>query len=309
MRGRRRTVLTAAAGFPLLAGCVLLAGCAGPVSQLVGASRPVPVTAASQPRIPPPGSRAEALALASRMLTELVVPPGAQPVRPSPVPRPLNVSSAGGFSPYSVDRYRFFLVREPVPTVHSFLLAHVPGGMRLFGAGLAAGTTNQITVQWVAYSPRSLPAGIADAILGTAAMPSAHGLLIRVDAGVTWSPPRTPAERLTTASFGSVAVAESTQLPRQRTVTRVFTSRAVIGRLVALINAMPVSPDQDTRGMSCPAVATAYRLTFTPGVVVLAGGCGGDSVIVNGKEQPRLLDLQGTLPDAVSRLLSPQLKA
>jgi hypothetical protein len=89
----------------------------------------------------------------------------------------------------------------------------------------------------------------------------------------------------------------------------VFTSRAVIGRLVALINAMPVSPDQDTRGMSCLAVATVYRLTFTPGVVVLAGGCGGDSVIVSGKEQPRLLDLQGTLPDAVSQLLSPELKA
>jgi hypothetical protein len=310
MRGRGRTVLAvAAAGFPLLAGCVLLAGCAGPAGHDAGTSRPAAVTAASQPRIPPAGSRAEALALASRMLTQLVVPPGAQQVSPSPVPRPLSVSSAVGFSPYSVDHYRFFLVREPAAAVHSFLLAHVPGGMRWSGAGLAPGTTNQITVQWVAYSPRSLPAGIAGAVLGTAAMPSAHGVLIRVDAGVTWFPPRTAAERLTAASFRSVTVAETTQLPRQQTVTRVFTSRAVIGRLVTLVNAMPVSPDQDIRGISCLAVATVYRLTFTPGVVILAGGCGGDSVIVNGEQQPRLLDLHGTLPGAVSQLLSPELKA
>lgn len=306
MHGKHRTMLTAAT---LLAGCALLAGCNGPASHDAGTSRPVAVTAVAQPGIPPAGSRAEALALASRMLTELVTPPGAQPVRPSPLPRPLSVSSAVGSSPYSVDRYRFFLVHEPAATVHSFLLAHRPDGMRWFGAGLAPGTTNQVTVQWVAYSPRSLPAGIADAVLGTAAMPSARGVLIRVDAGVTWSPPRTAAERLSAASFRSVTVAEMTQYPEHRTITRVFTSRAVIGRLVALVNAMPVSPNQDTKGMRCLAIATAYRLTFTPGVVVLAGGCGGDSVIVDGKEQPRLLDRQGTLPGAIGQLLSPALKA
>jgi hypothetical protein len=317
MYGRRQTALTvAAAGFFLLAGCTGLAAGTGSASHDAAASRPAavtaanqPATAANQPGSPPAGSRAEALALAGRMLTRLVAPPGAQPVNPSPVPGPVDVSSAGGPAPYSVDTYRFFLVREPTATVHSFLLAHVPAGMRWAGAGLAPGTTNQVTVQWVGYSPRSLPAGIAAAELGTAAMPSAHDVLIRVDAGVTWSPPRTAAERLTAASFRSVTVAETTQLPKQRTVTRVFTSRAVIGRLVALVDAMPVSPAQDTRGMSCLAVVTVYRLTFTPGVVVLAGGCGGDQVIVNGKEQPRLEDLQGALPGTVRQLLSPGLKA
>ncbi|HEY6313999.1 MAG TPA: hypothetical protein VIY52_24815 [Streptosporangiaceae bacterium] len=266
----------------------------------VGVARTGAVTATRAPV----GSRAAALTLARQMLARLVVPAGSQAARPSPVPPPLSVSSAGGNLPYTVDVHRFVLVREPVAAVQSFLLAHVPAGMGWAGDGLAQGTTNTVTVLSVSYSPRSLVSGLTNAELGTAAMPSAGGeTLIRADASVSWFPPRSAAEQLTAASFGSVTVTAAEMFPRPRTVTRTFTSRVVIGRLVALVNSLPATPYPDVAAMSCAPGGTVYRLGFTPGVVIDAGGCGGsDAITVNGKEQPRLWDL-GVLTAAVRQLL------
>jgi hypothetical protein len=57
--------------------------------------------------------------------------------------------------------------------------------------------------------------------------------------------------------------------------------------------------------MSCAPGGTVYRLRFTPGVVIYAGGCGAsDAITVNGKEQPRLWDL-GVLTAAARQLLHP----
>ena len=252
----------------------------------------------------PVGSRAAALTLARQMLARLVVPAGSQAAHPSPVPPPLSVSSAGASLPYTVEVHRFVLVREPAADVESFLLAHVPAGMSWAGDGLAQSTTNSVTVLSVSYSPRSLPSGLTNAELGTDAMPSAGGeTLIRADASVSWFPPRSAAEQLTAASFGSVTVTATEMFPRPRTVTRTFTSPVVIGRLVALVNSLPATPYPDVAAMSCAAGSTVYRLVFTPGVVIDAGGCGGsDAVTVNGKEQPRLWDL-GVLIAAARQLL------
>ena len=86
-------------------------------------------------------------------------------------------------------------------------------------------------------------------------------------------------------------------------MTRTFTSRAVIGRLVALAGSLPATPDPDVAAMSCAPGGTAYSLEFTPCVVVHAGGCGGsDAITVNGKQQPRLPD-KGALIAAAGQLL------
>jgi hypothetical protein len=283
--------------FVVLAGLVLDAG----RHPGAGVARTGAVTATRAPA----GSRAAALTLARQMLARLVVPAGSQAAHPSPVPPPLSVSSAGGNLPHTVELHRFVLVHEPAAAVQSFLLAHVPAGMSWAGDGLAPGTTNTVTVLSVAYSPRSLASGLTNAQLGTAAMPSADGdTLIRADAGVTWFPPRSAAEQLTAASFRSVTVTATEMFPRPRTVTRTFTSPVVIGRLVALVNALPATPYPDVAAMSCAAGGTVYRLGFTPGVVIDAGGCGAsDAITVNGKEQPRLWDL-GVLT-AVARQLLP----
>ena len=282
--------------FVVLAGLVLDPG----RHPDAGAARTGAVTATRAPA----GSRAAALTLARQMLARLVVPAGSQAAHPSPVPPPLSVSSAGGNLPYTVELHRFVLVREPVATVQSFLLAHVPAGMSWAGDGLAQGTTNTVTVLSVAYSPRSLASGLTNAQLGTAAMPSADGdTLIRADASVSWFPPRSAAEQLTAASFRSVTVTATEMFPRPRTVTRTFTSPVVIGRLVALVNSLPATPYPDVAAMSCAPGGTVYRLGFTPGVVIYAGGCGAsDAITVNGKEQPRLWDL-GVLTAAARQLL------
>jgi hypothetical protein len=252
----------------------------------------------------PVGSRAAAWMLARQMLARLVVPPGSQAAHPSPVPPPLSVSSAGGNLPYTVELHRFVLVPEPVAAVQSFLLVHVPAGMSWAGDGLAQGTTNTVTVLSVAYSPRSLASGLINAELGTAAMPSAGGdTLIRADASVSWFPPRSAAEQLTAAHFRSVTVTATEMFPRPRTLTRTVTLPVVIGRLIALVDSLPATPYPDVAAMSCAPGGTVYRLEFTPGVVIYAGGCGGsDAITVHGKEQPRLWDL-GVLTAAARQFL------
>jgi hypothetical protein len=290
MRGRWVAVLALAA---MLAGCGTAAS--RPVAQAAG---PAAATRA------PVGSRAAAVTLARQMLSRLVVPSGSRAAHPSPLPPPLSVSSAGDVSPYTVELHRFVLVRGPAAAVRSFLLAHVPVGMGWAGDGLAPGTTSTVTVQWVAYSPRLLASGLASAELGTAALPLAGGdTLIRADASVSWFPPRSAAEQLNAARFRSVTVTFTEVMPRLRTVTRTFTSPAVIGRLAAVADSLPATPDPDVFAMKCPDSTTFYRLAFTPGVVIYPGGCGGsDAITVNGKEQPRLWD-QGVLTAAARQLL------
>jgi hypothetical protein len=276
----------------VLALTAMLAGCG------TGASRPAARTNGTAVVIRAPvGSRAAALTLARQLLSGLVLPPGSRAVHPSPVPPPLRLPAGGDVvSSYTVELHRFVLVREPAATVHSFLLGHVPAGMSWASAGLAEGTTNTVTVLSVGYRPRSLAPGLTNAELDTAALPAAgDDTLVRADASVSWFPPRSAAEYLNAAGFRSVTVIV-TVTPRPRTVTRTFTSPAVIGRLVALADSLPATPYPDVAAMRCLGAATVYRLDFTPGVVVGAGECGGsDAITVNGKQQPRLWD-----PDALT---------
>ena len=91
--------------------------------------------------------------------------------------------------------------------------------------------------------------------------------------------------------------------PRPRTITRTFTSAAVIGRLVAVIDRLPATPYSDVAAMSCAPAFTAYRLEFTPNVIIYWDGCGGsDAIFVNGKQQPRLWD-HGAVAAAAMALL------
>jgi len=282
----------------------LLATCGTGASQPAAPTSGPPATQAPVVSLAPVGSRAAALTLARQMLSRLVVPPGSQAAHPSPVPAPLSLSSAGDVSPYTVDLHRFILVREPAVTVQSFLRAHVPAGMNWSSLGLASGTTNTVTVLGVTAMLTSPPSGLTNAQLGTAAMPLADGTsLIRADASVSWFPPRSAAEQLNAAEFRSVTVTATSWYPSQRTVTRTFTSVAVIGRLVAILDRLPATPYPDVAGMSC-APGTGYQVEFNPGVVVYWDGCGGSAAItVNGKAQPRLWDQGGALAAALRQLV------
>jgi hypothetical protein len=221
------------------------------------------------------------------------------------VPGPLSVPPSGsGGLPYTVDLHRFVLARGPAANAQSFFLAHVPAGMTWASTGLAPGTSNTVTVLSVSERPRSLASGLTNAQLSTAAMPSAgRTTLIRADASVSWFPPRSAAEQLNAAEFRSVTITATEDYPRQRTVTRTFTSAAVIGRLVAVIDRLPATPYPDVAAMSCAPAFTGYRLEFTPNVVLYWDGCGGsDAIYVSGKAQPRLWD-NGAVAAAAAALL------
>ncbi len=173
----------------------------------------------------------------------------------------------------------------------------------LAGCGTAASSRPAAPSRPAAMKTGAMKTGSEEAELSTVAMAVADGTLIRADAIVSWFPPRSAAEYLTAAGFRSVTVTATETILRPRTVTRTFTSAAVIGPLTALLNRLPAAPDQDVAAMKCVVAPTTYRLVFTPGVVVEADGCGdSDAITVNGRPQPRLWD-QGAVMAAARQLL------
>jgi hypothetical protein len=242
---------------------------------------------------PAAGSRAEALALARAMLARLVLPPGARSTRPSMVPLRMQqpqVTIGSFWGVHYVDLHRLFAVRRQRPADFRFLMAHVPSGMCPAGNGEYCPAI--ITPGTVSYTPDVVPPGVAGAdLFVTAAGRSGGGSLVRADAEVVWFPPRTAAEHLDPATFRAVTI---TGFPagQRPAVTRRFTSAQVIAGLVGILNNLPASPGPSL----CPVPAAVYRLAFRPSVhsrasaIVIAGGCNGDSIKVNGIPQPALSD-------------------
>jgi hypothetical protein len=253
---------------------------------------------------PAAGSRAEALALARAMLGRLVLPPGARPIRPSVLPArlrqpPVTIGPFRGV--HYVDLHRVFAVRRQRPAGLRFLRAHVPSGMCPAGNGEYCPAI--ITPGTVSYTPGAVPPGVAGAdLFVTADGRAGGGSLLRADAEVVWFPPRTAAEHLDPATFRAVTIS-GFPAGQRPAVTRRFTSAQVIAGLVGILNNLPASPGPSL----CPVPATLYRLAFRPSVhgrasaIVIAGGCDGDSVKVNGIPQPALSD-SGQLATAAGQL-------
>lgn len=297
---------------------VFLAGCGTRVAGEPGRDRPGPVAsgAAAPGREPAAGSHAQALALARRLLSGLILPPGARPVRMRVLPALLRQPQgpAGG---HEARVHRFFRVSEPVTVVQGFLMAHHPAGSRRSGygqgtgpgSGAASGQTVQpgtITMTSVSYAPRSLPAGIASAELDTAVVPApGGGSLVRADADAIWYPPRSAAEWVDPARYRAVVVSIGLMNPRPRTRTRSITSARVIARLAERVNTLPGAPYQPP---NCPAILASYRIAFVPAaagvprIVVTPSGCLTVAVTAAGSAQPPLWGDTGLI-GAARRLL------
>lgn len=257
---------------------------------------------------PHAGSRAEGLTLARQILSRLVLPPGARSVRPAPPPEPLRQPGVPAGAVASVDLHDVYSLRQPMPAVYGFLMAHVPAGMQLTENGQGGGPAD-VTMQTVGYAPRSLPSGIYRAEMATAVVPAAGGSLLRADAQVIWYPSRSAAEYLNPAAFRKATISVTLYGQRRpHAVTRAFTSPAVISRLAGLLNRMPAMPT--IGAIACPAIWGVHRIEFAasatsrPGVVVTATrwSCVGDRMTVNGEAQPTLQD-PGKLTRIADRLL------
>ena len=307
-RAGRLTAMLAAAG--IVAVALLLAGC-GSASSPPGATAPASGSAPAQTHGsgPPSASRARALALARTLLSRLVLPPGARPAPVSPLPSQLRqpVNSILG----SADAHRLFLLPQPMQDVHTFLLAHVPAGMRLSLDGRGSGPAG-VTMRTVGFAPRFVPPGMVEVELAMAVIAGARGgSLLRADAQVSWFPPRAAAEHLDPAGFHALTISARLLNPMPpHTVTRVVTSPAVIARLARLLNGLPAAPRPIVMG--CPAIGATYRLEFAAragrpaDVVATTDGCATDQITVNGRAQPVLLDRGNKLAAAGRTLLHRQ---
>lgn len=254
---------------------------------------------------PPGGSRAEALALARKLLPRVILPPSTRALT-GPVPARLRGRGVGPGARDTVDVHRQFAAGPRQSAVARFFRLHVPAGLRFVDNGSDSDQTGLVWLD-LGYLPRHLPAGIYQAEIGLTVVPAPRrGTLVRADARVIWQPPRTAAEHIDPARFASVVLTADQVLGKNHTVTRRVTSRAVIARLAGLLNSLPAAP---RLAMSCPMAPVTYRAGFAvtahgrPGVVAVSGGCFSIALSAGGKPQPPLADGQNRLATYLQHLL------
>jgi hypothetical protein len=271
----------------VLAGLGCVAGCGSTVYRPAAAARP---SASTSPSVPPAGTKAEAGALARRMLSELVLPAGARRLPQRPVPG--GVSQAGQSLGTGVDEYRLFSVPTSMDAALRFVQAHLPAGLASAGSGWGGqGTTPDYETLTAAVPARDVPPGIDLAQLVYTIAPDANGgSVLRADAQIIIFPARSAAEYLNPAGIRSVTVRTTGPDPLSRTIT----SRPEITRLARLLDGEHAFP----AGLvySCPAeLGPGYQLTFTPvsarwpTVVVDPNNCTGSAVWADGVRQPSLM--------------------
>jgi hypothetical protein len=264
---------------------------------------------------PQAGSRAEAEALAGRLMTGLVLPPEARPARLSPLPAPLRdpwAGSAGSAAPGSVDRGRVDAVSLTPAAVEAFMLTHAPRGAGDAGTGQEK-SSREIIERYLYFQLGSLPKGIDDAEVQVLIVPrDAASTLIATYVHVVWFPSRTAAEHLDAAGFGAVSVRaiatnpNPNPNPKPRHVTRTFRSPADIAVLAGLLNGSAAAPNT---ARTCLSSSASYQITFEPraaqqaGVAVTTYGCDSATVTVGGVPQPALLDASNALAATAGRLL------
>jgi hypothetical protein len=254
---------------------------------------------------PAAGSRAEALALAKKLLPQVILPPGTRVLR-GPVPPRLRGRGVGLGARDAVDVHRQFAAVARQSAVARFFRGHVPAGMRFLDNGSDSDGSHLVWLD-LADQPRHLPPGIYQAEVDLTVVPAPHGgTLVRADAQAVWLPPRAAAEHIDPARFGSVVLTADEVYAKNHTVTRRVTSRVVIARLAGLLNSLPAAPDL---AMSCPMAPVVYRAGFAatadgrPSVVAGTGGCFSIALSVRGQAQPPLADQPGKLATYVHDLL------
>jgi hypothetical protein len=263
---------------PVIAGAALiaLAGC-GTVHAPAGGStgtqtgQPTPTsTTSTTPRGQTAKQRAQADAAA--LLASFVPPPGASRLPKAPnlpggyLKNPITFLGDG----YQVDGTTFWQAPGAPTAVLNWEIAHIS---HRFSIGDADFSVNGSPADRSFELP-AIPGVLTsrDLVVEVVSM-GAGETGIRVDAEVGWQPPR-PASDQVPAAARLVMIAEETTmqtgqgLPSPVTIT----DPAVVAKLAALVNSMPISPINGI-AVSCPAgFGSALTLTFRagPGAAVLA---------------------------------------
>ena len=279
---RRTTLLVAAWAVMAVAGCAATG----------------PVTTASRTTGSPTG-RERAAAEAAAMLRAFVVPPGGQ--RLAKAPDILKDPSSTLVSTALVDDVSFW---------------RAPGEPRAVLAWEQAHLSRRFTPEDAVFGPPSwdrtfslspVPGVLNARDLVVEVTAAGHGqTAIRVDAQVSWQPPRPTLERVPAAA----RVVTITQLPSvgphvmRPPAPATITDLAVVRRLAALVDGLQLS----TLGsaVSCPPVFGGIQLTFRaraggPPLAVAQGpaACGSVQFSADGQPQPALQITDSFIPQVL----------
>ena len=285
---------------PRILGTTIVAACAATAVAACGTTHapPGPATAATtagpRPASPSPAAspRQRAEADAAAILASFDAPPGARRLLAAPALDGGVLKTASDFpgSTALVDDTSWWLAPGQPQALLTWEKGRLP---HEFAPGDA--TFGQTMSDTFSLPPVSGVLNTRDLVVEVV---SAGGgrTAIRVDAQVTWQPPRSPAERVPSAA----RVVTISQLPsllphgRRPLPSVTITDAAVTKRIAALVDQLPVS----TLGiMSCPAmVGGGIELTFRAraGAPVLAvvnsqGGCDTVLFTIAGRQQPALM--------------------
>ena len=257
-----------------------------------------PATAASRPASLTPKERA--VTDAAAILEAFVVPPAAERLRTAPDALKVPISTVVSTS--LVDDVAFWQVPGQPQAVLAWERAHLPRRFTPedadFGPPSWDRTFSLSPIPGV-LNARDLVVEVTGAASGQTA--------VRVDAQVSWQPPRPALDRVPSAAH----VVTITRLPGlDRHTGRLpapvtITDLAVVRRLAALVDSLQLSTIGP--GASCPAAFGAgIRLTF----LAMAGGrplavaqgpaaCGTVEFSVGGKLQPSLQLTESFIPQVL----------
>ena len=271
----------------LLTACtaVTIAGCA---STRTGTGTGItPVTTAKAATSAMPHGRA--VTDAAAILRAFVRPPGASRLRtPPPI---LSTPSSTIVATSLVDDVSFWRTPGQPQAVLAWEQRHLPGRFRPGDSDFGPPTWDRT------FSLVQVPGVLNSRDLVVEVTRAGHGqTAIRVDAQVSWQPPRPASERVPSAARVVTVASPGGTGPRHghrpRPVT--ITGRAVVRRLAALVDSLALSTIGP--GASCPAAfGDLIRLTFRaradgPPLAVAQGpaACGTVQFSIGGRQQPAL---------------------
>ena len=278
-------------------GTLLLAAGAAVAAAACGAAHPTTGPPTTAPRAASLTPKERAVTDARAILKAFVVPPHAERLRRAPDALKVPISTVVSTS--VVDDVAFWQVSGQPQAVLAWERGHLPRRFTPedadFGPPSWDRTFSLAPIPGV-LNARDLVVEVTGAGSGQTA--------IRVDAQVSWQPPRPALDRVPSAA----RVVTITRLPRlDRHAGRppapvTITDLAVVRRLAALVDSLQLSTIGP--GASCPAPFGArIRLTFLAGAggrpLAVAQGpaaCGTEEFSIGGKPQPALQLTESFIP-------------
>jgi hypothetical protein len=282
-----KTLLIAACAVTAVAGCAATHTTTGTVTAASGTPAP-------------PTARERAVAEAAAILRAFAVPPGGQ--RLPKAPDALKFPSSTLVSTALVDDVSFWRAPGRPQAVLAWEQAHLPRGFTPEDASFGPPSWDRT------FSLTPLP-GVLNArdLVVEVAGASPGQTVIRVDAQVSWQPPRPASEWVPSAA----RVVTITQLPslvphaRRPPAPVMITGLAVVRRLAALVDSLQLSTIGPAA--SCPApLGGGIRLTFLarvsgPPLAVAQGpgACGIVQFSIGGQPQPALQITDSFVPQVL----------